>query len=154
MSKHSIGLEGRLGAYLVAHEPPEHPVLAEIRAVTASMPNAMMQIAPEQGAMLAFLARTIGARMALEVGTFTGYSALAVALALPADGRLVACDVSEEWTSIGRPYWKKAGVAVWWMRSRQRFANSPSAIWWSWRCRRHPWPRASMNCQVPVPVVS
>jgi predicted O-methyltransferase YrrM len=111
MSKHSIGLEGRLGAYLVAHEPPEHPVLAEIRAVTASMPNAMMQIAPEQGAMLAFLARTIGARMALEVGTFTGYSALAVALALPADGRLVACDVSEEWTSIGRPYWKKAGVA-------------------------------------------
>ena len=70
-----------------------------------------MQIAPEQGEFLAFLVRLIGARNALEIGTFTGYSALAVALALPKDGRLVACDVSEEWTKIGRKHWAEAGVA-------------------------------------------
>jgi len=70
-----------------------------------------MQIAPEQGHFLTFLARLIGARRTLEIGTFTGYSALAMALALPADGRIVACDISEEWVSIGRPFWQRAGVA-------------------------------------------
>ena len=85
--------------------------MAKLRAATAPLPMAIMQIAPEQAAFLAFLVRLIGAKNALEVGTFTGYSALAVALALPKGGRLVACDISEEWTSIGRPYWKEAGVA-------------------------------------------
>jgi caffeoyl-CoA O-methyltransferase len=82
-----------------------------LRAETARLPEAGMQIGPDQGALLALLARTIGAKRALEIGTFTGYSALAVAMALPADGKLVCCDRSEEWTAIGRRYWKEAGVA-------------------------------------------
>jgi len=85
-------------------------VLARLRAETAAMPNAEMQIAREQGHLLAFLARLIGARNAIEIGTFTGYSALAVALALPPDGRLIACDVSEEWTGVARRHWQEAGV--------------------------------------------
>jgi caffeoyl-CoA O-methyltransferase len=112
MSHGSIGLDDRLNKYVVASHSPEHPVLMELRKLTAKMPNSAMQIAPEQGAFLAFLTRLIKARHALEVGTFTGYSALAVALALPKDGHLVACDVSEEWTSIGRRHWEKAGVAA------------------------------------------
>lgn len=111
MSRGSIGLDDRLNAYVVKNHAPEHPVLAELRALTGRMANGGMQVAPEQGAFLAFLAHLIGAKDALEVGTFTGYSALAVALALPKDGRLVACDVSEEWTSIGKRHWEKAGVA-------------------------------------------
>jgi caffeoyl-CoA O-methyltransferase len=75
------------------------------------MEKAVMQISPDQGQFMAWLAETIGARRAIEVGTFTGYSALTVAMALPADGRLIACDVNEEWTAIGRRYWEKAGVA-------------------------------------------
>ncbi len=110
MSRGSIGLDDRLNAYVVKNHAPEHPVLAELRALTGKMPNASMQIAPEQGHFLAFIAHLVGAKNALEVGTFTGYSALAVALALPKDGRLVACDISEEWTSIGRRHWEKAGV--------------------------------------------
>jgi len=106
-----MGLDQRLNDYVAKSHPPEHPVMAKLRAATAPMPLAIMQIAPEQAAFLAFLVRLIGAKNALEVGTFTGYSALAVALALPKGGRLVACDISEEWTSIGRPYWKEAGVA-------------------------------------------
>jgi predicted O-methyltransferase YrrM len=70
-----------------------------------------MQISPEQGQLMALLVQAIGARRAIEIGTFTGYSALWVALALPADGKLVCCDVSAEWTAVGRPYWDKAGVA-------------------------------------------
>ena len=72
---------------------------------------AMMQVAPEQGAFMTLVARLIGAKNAIEVGTFTGYSALCIARGLPEDGKLVCCDVSDEWTSIGRPYWEKAGVA-------------------------------------------
>jgi predicted O-methyltransferase YrrM len=83
-----------------------------LRAETARLPSAGMQIAADQGAFLAFLVRLIGARRALEVGTFTGYSALCIAQALPADGELVACDVSEEWTGIARRYWQEAGVAA------------------------------------------
>jgi predicted O-methyltransferase YrrM len=111
MSRGSIGLDDSLNAYVAENHPPEHPVLAQLREVTGKMPNAMMQVAPEQGAFLAFLVRLIGAKDTLEVGTFTGYSALAVALALPPDGRVVACDVNEEWTSLGRKHWEKAGVA-------------------------------------------
>lgn len=111
MSRGSIGLSPLLNDYVVGAHPAEHPVLAKLRDVTGRMRNAGMQIAPEQGHFLAFLVRLTGARRALEVGTFTGYSALAVALALPEDGTLVACDVSEEWTSIGRTHWREAGVA-------------------------------------------
>jgi caffeoyl-CoA O-methyltransferase len=82
-----------------------------VRAETAKLPNAGMQIGPDQAALLALLARTIGARRALEIGTYTGYSALAVAQALPPDGRLVCCDVSDEWTRIARRYWREAGLA-------------------------------------------
>ena len=110
MSRGSIGLDERLNAYIVKSHGPEHPVLAKLRAFTGAMPNASMQIAPEQGVFLAFLVRLIGARRTLEVGTFTGYSALAVALALPAGGEVVALDLSEEWTAIARAHWREAGV--------------------------------------------
>lgn len=82
-----------------------------LRAETAKLPNSGMQISTDQGALLALLARSIGARRALEIGTFTGYSALAVASALPADGKLICCDTSEEWTRVARRYWNEAGVA-------------------------------------------
>ena len=89
----------------------ETPLQRRLRDETAKLPNAGMQIGADQGAFLALLVRLTGARRALEIGTFTGYSALAVATALPADGRLVCCDVSEEWTSVARRYWREAGVA-------------------------------------------
>mgnify|MGYP001307214616 CR=1 FL=1 len=88
----------------------EHPALKELRIETAGLPESMMQICPEQGALMGNLIRMISAKRTLEVGTFTGYSALAIALALPEDGYLLACDISEEFTSIGKPYWKEAGV--------------------------------------------
>jgi predicted O-methyltransferase YrrM len=89
----------------------ETPLQQRLRAETSSLPMGGMQIGADQGVLLAFLVRLIGARNAIEVGTFTGYSALAVASALPAGGRLVCCDVSEEWTAIARRYWAEAGVA-------------------------------------------
>jgi predicted O-methyltransferase YrrM len=89
----------------------ESPLQQRLRAETARLPMGGMQIGADQGVLLAFLVRLIGARNAVEVGTFTGYSALAVASALPAGGRLVCCDVSEEWTAIARRYWAEAGVA-------------------------------------------
>jgi predicted O-methyltransferase YrrM len=104
-------VDDRLYAYLLAHEPPEHLHLRALREYTQQMPSARMQITPEQGHLLALLVRLIGARRVLEIGTFTGYSALAMALALPADGRLIACDISEEWTAIAGAYWQRAGVA-------------------------------------------
>jgi caffeoyl-CoA O-methyltransferase len=101
----------RLYDYMLSVTSREHPVLAELRAETARMPRAGMQIAPEQGQFMAMLVTLLGARRTLEVGVFTGYSSLAVALALPSDGRVVALDISEEWTSVGRRYWQAAGVA-------------------------------------------
>ena len=89
----------------------ETPLQQRLRAETARLPMGGMQIGADQGVLLAFLVRLIGARNAIEIGTFTGYSALSVASALPAGGRLVCCDVSEEWTSIARRYWAEAGVA-------------------------------------------
>jgi predicted O-methyltransferase YrrM len=89
----------------------ESPLQQRLRAETSRLPMGGMQIGADQGVLLAFLVRLIGARNAIEVGTFTGYSALAVASALPAGGRLVCCDVSEEWTAIARRYWAEAGVA-------------------------------------------
>lgn len=111
MSRSSIGVDGALYDYLVAHGVREHPLLRRLRDEMADHPRASMQIAPEQGALMAMLVRLLDARRCLEVGVFTGYSSLAVAMALPEDGRLVACDVSEEWTRIARQYWEEAGVA-------------------------------------------
>jgi predicted O-methyltransferase YrrM len=89
----------------------ETPLQKRLRAETAKLPMAMMQIGPDQGALLALLVRLIGAKRTLEIGTFTGYSALTVAQALPEGGKVIACDVSEEWTSIARRYWREAGLA-------------------------------------------
>jgi caffeoyl-CoA O-methyltransferase len=111
MNDRNVKLDDRLHAYIREHSVREHPVLRELREATAGMKHAGMQISPEQGQLMALLARTVNARRAIEVGVFTGYSSLSVALALPADGKLVACDISEEWTSMARRYWEKAGVA-------------------------------------------
>jgi caffeoyl-CoA O-methyltransferase len=88
----------------------EPPVLRRLREETANHPHARMQISAEQGQFLALLMHLLGARRTLEVGVFTGYSSLAVALALPDDGQIVACDVNEEWTAVARRYWREAGV--------------------------------------------
>jgi caffeoyl-CoA O-methyltransferase len=98
--------------YLVEHRSERDPVLAALAEETANLgPVSLMQIAPEQGAFMTLLARAIGARTAVEVGTFTGYSALCVARGLTDDGRLLCCDVNAEWTAIGRRHWERAGVA-------------------------------------------
>lgn len=111
MSNRSLNLDIQLYAYLQNVSLREPEILARLRAETAALPMAMMQISPEQGQFMALLLKLIGARRCLEIGTFTGYSALVCALALPGDGRLVALDVSEEWTAIARRYWVEAGVA-------------------------------------------
>jgi caffeoyl-CoA O-methyltransferase len=108
----SFNLSREIHDYLVAHGTPPDPVLRDLAEETARLgPLAMMQIAPEQGALMTLLARATGAKRAVEVGTFTGYSALCIARGLPEDGRLLACDINEEWTAIGRRYWERAGVA-------------------------------------------
>jgi caffeoyl-CoA O-methyltransferase len=107
-----ITLDSKLYRYVVAHGHNDDPVLEELADETARLgPIGGMQISPEQGTLMTILARTIGARSAIELGTFTGYSAICVARALPPDGRLLCCDVSEEWTAIARRYWDKAEVA-------------------------------------------
>jgi caffeoyl-CoA O-methyltransferase len=107
-----LALTPKLYEYLVAHGHNGDPIRAELAAETAKLGQiSTMQIAAEQGTFMAILAAAIGARSAVEVGTFTGYSALCVARALPADGRLLCCDVNEQWTGIGRRYWERAGVA-------------------------------------------
>jgi caffeoyl-CoA O-methyltransferase len=108
----SFLLSSELADYLVAHgSPPDAVQEALIEETAALGPVAGMQISPEQGAFLTVLTRLLGARHAIEIGTFTGYSALSIARGLPDDGRLICCDVSEEWTSIGRKAWAAAGVA-------------------------------------------
>lgn len=96
--------------YLVRSSSREPEVLARLREATASLPESMMQIGPDQGQLMALLVKLIGAKRCIELGTFTGYSALAVALALPDDGRVITCDVNTEWTDIGRRFWREAGV--------------------------------------------
>jgi predicted O-methyltransferase YrrM len=111
MSNRTLTLDDTLYRYILAHSVKEPPVLEALRQETAQHPMGQMQIAPEQGQFMALLVQLLGVKKALEVGVFTGYSALAVALALPADGTLVACDVSEEYTTIAQRYWQQAGVA-------------------------------------------
>jgi predicted O-methyltransferase YrrM len=103
-------INGALADYVDANWLRENAVKHRLRTETAKMRQAGLQISPHQGQQIALLARAIGARRAVEVGTFTGYSALCIAEALPADGKLWCCDVSEEWTAIGRRYWKEAGL--------------------------------------------
>ena len=111
MSNRTLPLDDRLYDYLLRKSLREPPALAALRAETASHPRVNMQIAPEQGQFMQMLVRLTGARRTVEVGVFTGYSSLAVALALPDDGQLLACDISEEFTAIARRHWQKAGVA-------------------------------------------
>ena len=111
MSDRTIHLDERLYEYFRGTAYREHEVLRALRERTRDMTDAQMQITPEQGALMAMIVRLSGARRILEVGTFTGYSTLAMALALPAGGKIVASDVSDEWTAIARQYWTKAGVA-------------------------------------------
>ncbi len=111
MSNRSLGLDERLYDYLLGASLREPDILRRLREETAGMPLAVMQIAPEQGQFMALLVELTGARRTLELGVFTGYSSLVVALALPADGHITACDVSEEFTAVARRYWAEAGVA-------------------------------------------
>lgn len=110
MSNRTISLTDSLYQYLLSVSLRESRLQLDLREETAALPSANMQIAPEQGQFMALLVRLMGARRCLEVGVFTGYSSLAVALALPDDGRIVACDVSEEWTTVARRYWDESGV--------------------------------------------
>jgi predicted O-methyltransferase YrrM len=103
-------LPQRVYDYLTSVSLREPPILRRLRDETAALPQGVMQVPPEHGQFMAFLAQLTGTRKALEVGVFTGYSSLAVALALPEDGRIVACDISEEFTAVARRYWKEAGV--------------------------------------------
>ena len=111
MSSRTIVLNDALYEYLLSVSLREPDVLFRLREETAKMPQHNMQISPEQGQFMALLVELTGARKCLEVGTFTGYSTLSLALALPEDGQIVACDISEEFTSRAKPYWQKAGVA-------------------------------------------
>ena len=111
MSNRTIVLNDALYEYLLSVSLREPDVLCRLREETAKMPQHNMQISPEQGQFIALLVELTGARKCLEVGTFTGYSTLSVALALPEDGQIVACDISEEFTSRAKPYWQEAGMA-------------------------------------------
>lgn len=111
MSSTGLQMTPELLAYVRRVGVREPDLLRRLREETAKLPQAQMQIAPEQGALLGLLVRLIGARGTLEIGTFTGYSSLSIALALPDDGRVVCCDISREWTDVARRYWTDAGVA-------------------------------------------
>jgi len=110
MSTVQTGVAEDLAQYIRSVTLREPEILKMLREETSKLPNAMMQIGPEQGQFMGMLIRLLGAKLTLEVGVFTGYSSTAVALALPDDGRIVACDVSEEYTSVARRYWREAGV--------------------------------------------
>ena len=103
-------LPEKIARYIAEHSVREPAVLGELREATKAVPMSGMQIGADQGQFMQLLVRAIGARRCLEIGTYTGYSALAVALALPEDGRIICCDISEKWTAVGKPFWKKAGV--------------------------------------------
>ena len=111
MSAYMLTYDETLARYLRETGQRDQPILAALREETAQLPRGLMQITPEQGAFMANLVRMTGARKTLEIGTFTGYSTLVVAMVLPDVGKVIACDVSEEWTSVGRRYWEQAGVA-------------------------------------------
>ena len=111
MSNRTINLDDRLYQYLLDYSLRETDLMRELREVTALQEMSRMQIAPEQGQFMAFLVELMGAEQIIEIGTFTGYSALCMAQAMPETGALICCDVSSEWTNIGRQFWERAGVA-------------------------------------------
>ena len=111
MTNKTIHLSDALYDYLLSVSSREPEVLRHLRAETASYPEANMQIAPEQGQFMTFLVRLLGVKKAIEIGVFTGYSSLCVALGLPPDGQLIACDVNPQWTSVAERYWRQAGIA-------------------------------------------
>jgi caffeoyl-CoA O-methyltransferase len=111
MSPRNIGLPDNVYEYLVAHSVRDSAVKRRLREETAKLPLAMMQIGADQGQFMGLLVELIGARRALEIGTFTGYSSLCVAEAMGPQGRLICCDISEEFTAIARRYWREAGLA-------------------------------------------
>ncbi len=110
MFKNTLGLPDALYEYILSSSLKEATILAALREETARHKQARMQISPEQGQLMSLLIRLMGAKRILEVGVFTGYSSLTMAMTLPSDGRLVACDISEEYTSIAKRYWQQAGV--------------------------------------------
>jgi predicted O-methyltransferase YrrM len=110
MTRTSFGVSDEIHDYILRHGVREPAIFRRLREETASLPQAGMQIAPDQGALLAMLVGIIAPMRAIEIGTFTGYSSLAIATAMPPDGILICCDVSEEWTSVARRYWAEAGV--------------------------------------------
>ena len=111
MADRTLPMTDELVEYVRRYGVREHPVLAGLREQTAPLPEHGMQIGPDQGAFMGLVVRLFGAKRILEIGTFTGYSSTAMALAQPPDGRIVCCDVSEEWTGIARQAWADAGVA-------------------------------------------
>lgn len=110
MAGKNLLLPPSVAAYIAAHVSSETELLKRLREETAKLPMARMQIPAEQGDFLSLITKVIGARRAIEIGTFTGYSAIAIAAALPEDGMLICCDTSEEWTAIARRYWREAGL--------------------------------------------
>lgn len=110
MSNRTLNLNETVYEYLLEHSLRESPLLKQVREETATLEMAQMQISPEQGQFLNLLIKLLGARQIIEIGVFTGYSALCMAEALPADGRLLACDINREWTDIARHYWRQAGL--------------------------------------------
>ncbi|NGZ87351.1 class I SAM-dependent methyltransferase [Duganella aceris] len=111
MSNRTLTLTDALYDYVLAHSLREHPAQTALREATRGHERASMQISPEQGQFMALLVKLMGARNTIEIGVFTGYSALSVALALPPGGRVLACDISDEYTRVGKPFWQQAGVA-------------------------------------------
>lgn len=111
MSNRTLNLDDTLYGYVIDHSLREHPAQKALRDATRDHPHAGMQISPEQGQLMALLVKLIGARRTIEIGVFTGYSALSVALALPPDGCVLACDINDDYTRVGKPFWQQAGVA-------------------------------------------
>ena len=111
MSSSNYLLEDKIYDYLIAASLREPPILKRLREETAKLPMSIMQVAPDQGQFMSFLVKLTGVRKAIELGVYTGYSSLAVALVLPPDGRLIACDINDDYTSVAKRYWDEAGVA-------------------------------------------
>ena len=111
MANRTLDLSEELYNYLLTHSLREPELLAELRHETSQLEMGIMQISPEQGQFMSLLVKILGVRRAIEIGVFTGYSSLSVAMALPDDGELIVCDTNEEWTSIARRYWERAGLS-------------------------------------------